>query len=447
MSRSLHSTTKRALLASAKSPDLRVALSRSIATTARLEQQPGSDRPQALHNTADEHGKPANPSPPPRAAASTPQPGSSSHKSPDHPTKDSLTRRPPAPPYKGAPSSILQKVASGVASFFGLSPHRAAALGTTRDLYEECAAIWDIDRDFWQGECGLPPTYQSWFQVTNLHVMLLMIRYRDLPPNISGYYQQELINNFFIDAELRMRSRFSIRTSRLVKGYMKEIHSQQRGSQLAVDEALSMLGNDGQGDSRLAQALWRNMFGAGWGDVGGVLSRVRGVDPEAKKDKDGAAPPDTGAVLAQDKGPSFNEGDHPSQQRLNAYLQGKVVSDLPAGDEMAQKHPELAFPIVLSRLTKYFLRELRRLAAISDHEVEQGRLSRSPGPSHGRAPPQHIDPKNLASVGAGETIERTVVRPLGLDVQSEQSRGDGDGASQGAEYSRNPLSIATFGRP
>lgn len=280
--------------------------------------------------------------------------------------------------------------------------------------------------------------------------MLLMIRYRDLPPEASQYYQQELINNFFIDAELRMRKRFSIRTSRLVKGYMKEIHSQQRGSQLAVDEALSMLGQDGQGDSRLAQALWRNMFGAGWGDVGGVLSKVKGVDPDAKKREDGSVPKDEGAVLAQDKGPSFNEGDTPSQQRLNAYLQGKVSSDLPHGDAMAQQHPELAFPIVLSRLTKYFLRELRRLAALSDHEVQAGRLSRAPGPSHGRAPPPHVDPKNAASVGAGESIERSTVRPLDLHVQSEKSReGHTDASSSDVpdSYTRDPLSIATFGRP
>lgn len=274
-----------------------------------------------------------------------------------------------------------------------------------------------------------------------------MIRFRDLPSDVSHYYQQELINNFFIDAEVRMRQRFSIRTARLVKGYMKEIHSQQRGSQLAVDEALSMMGTDGQGDSRLAQALWRNMFGAGWGDVGGVVSKVKGVD-RVKKDQDGSTPPDNGAVLAQDKGPSFDENDTPSQQRLNAYLQGKVSSNLPQGDAMAQKHPELAFPIVLSRLTKYFLRELRRLAALSDHEVQFGRASRDPAPTHGKAPPPHIDPKNSASVGAGESVERSTVRPLDLHVQSERNR-DGIQTSPGPEatYERNPLSIATFGRP
>lgn len=276
-----------------------------------------------------------------------------------------------------------------------------------------------------------------------------MIRYRDLPQKAARTYQQELIDNFFIDAEARMRERFSIRMSRLVKGYMKELHFQQRGTQLAIDEALSMLGTDGQGDSRLAQALWRNMFGAGWGDVGGVVSKVRGVD-KTEKNKDGSTPKDEGAVIAQDKGPSFSEGDSPSQARINAYLQGKVSSNLPLNDAMAQKHPELAFPIVLSRLTRYFLRELRRLAALSDHEVENGRVSRDPGPSHGRAPPAHIDPKNAASVGAGESIERSVVRPLDLHVQSEKSR-DGDknaSAEQKSDvFQRDPLSIATFGRP
>lgn len=126
---------------------------RSLAISQRASQQ-GSDRPQAIKSTSDAQGTPANPSPPPRATASTPQPGSKSFQ-PSNPPKGGVARRNSKPPATGAPTSIFGKALQGVLSVMGLSPHRAAALGTTRDLYEECAAIWDLDRDFWQG--GEPP--------------------------------------------------------------------------------------------------------------------------------------------------------------------------------------------------------------------------------------------------------------------------------------------------
>lgn len=266
-----------------------------------------------------------------------------------------------------------------------------------------------------------------------------------------------------------MRQRFGVQTSRLVKGYMKEMHNQHRGSLLALDESIAMLGADGQGDSRIAMAIWRNVFGAGWGDVGGVLSKVKGVDKDAPKQKnqsgdEATASPsgseDVGPQLAADLGPSTTAADAASpyakalaQQRQNALQQGKVVSPLDPHDTMAAKQPELAFPITLARLTRYFLRELRRLAALSDHEVEIGRVSRNPGPVDGRAPAAHISPENSASVGAGEAVERSKTTPVDLHVQSEKSRKEYDQdppssvSGEHQAHDESGKSIATFGRP
>lgn len=274
-----------------------------------------------------------------------------------------------------------------------------------------------------------------------------------MEPKAAQAYQQELVNHFFIDSEKRMRSRFGIQTGRLVKGYMKEMHNQHRGALLAVDEAIAMLGQDGRGDSRLAMALWRNVFGAGWGDVGGVLSKIKGIDRTPKGEENMV---DSGPQLAADQGPSTDVETASSpyakrlaQERRNAVAQGKVSSELPASDPLAAEHPELAFPIVLSRLTHYFLRELRRMAAISDHEMEMGRLARD-GPADGKAPPAHLPPQQSASVGAGEFVERTRVTPLGLDTQGEISR-SGEPTSQDAQQEAGPRvgakSVASFGRP
>lgn len=278
---------------------------------------------------------------------------------------------------------------------------------------------------------------------------------RDLPPSAARAYQQELVNHFFIDAEDRMRQRFGVQTGRLVKGYMKEMHNQHRGALLAIDESIAMLGKDGQGDSRLAMALWRNVFGAGWGDVGGVLSKVKGIDRDVKGQE---TKPDAGPELASDLGPDAEgafSASSPYARSLEAHRKASAAVGAqvtPSADQAASSSaapaaaPELGFPIVLSRLTRYFLHEMRRLAAVSDHEVEAGRLARPPGPAGEQsAPASHIHPKNAASVGAGEAVERARARPLGSDVQGERTRDGREPTTY--EKAHEGHSVATFGKP
>ncbi|KAG6337375.1 hypothetical protein ID866_1698 [Astraeus odoratus] len=54
-------------------------------------------------------------------------------------------------------------------------------------------------------ECALPPTFQSWFTITNLHVWLLTVRLRALPVPHGMQHIQGLIDHFFQDVEERVR--------------------------------------------------------------------------------------------------------------------------------------------------------------------------------------------------------------------------------------------------
>src|ERR1700722_19874531 len=57
-----------------------------------------------------------------------------------------------------------------------------------------------------RADCHLPPTFQSWFTITNLHIWLLTVRLRALPPPHGNYFVQSLIDHFFLDVEDRIRA-------------------------------------------------------------------------------------------------------------------------------------------------------------------------------------------------------------------------------------------------
>ncbi|CAD6908913.1 unnamed protein product, partial [Tilletia laevis] len=186
---------------------------------------------------------------------------------------------PRAPAQREEPyNPITVAVVKTLAKMMGYNSRESTAIRVTSDLYDACADAVELNAHFWYEECGLPRTYQTWFQLTNLHVWLLMTRFRAFPTRaLSQSYAQELINHFFIDAESRMRERFGVQTSRLVKGYMRDMHMQQRGAVLSLDEALGR-----NSDAFMAAALWRNIWGGGWGIVGGVKRKLRGIDRSDK---------------------------------------------------------------------------------------------------------------------------------------------------------------------
>ncbi|RPD71250.1 hypothetical protein L226DRAFT_591527 [Lentinus tigrinus ALCF2SS1-7] len=145
---------------------------------------------------------------------------------------------------------------------------------------------------FWKQDCHLPPTFQSWFTITNLHVWLLTVRLRALPAPHGTNYIQGLIDHFFLDVEDRVRSVLQpaapnaltpshnltpyTRPSdfytvangsnrprprgkapeRLVTRQMKIFKEQWAGMGMSFDLGLV------RSDAELAGAVWRNLLGA-----------------------------------------------------------------------------------------------------------------------------------------------------------------------------------------
>jgi cytochrome b pre-mRNA-processing protein 3 len=178
-------------------------------------------------------------------------------------------------------------------------------------------------------------------------VWLLIVRFRALPPNEAKVYTQEIVNHFFLDAESRMRDRFGISTSRLVKGYMRDLHQQQRGSVLGFDEGLA----HSESDARLAAALWRNVWGQGWGVVGGVKRKVTGID-------------------------RTNKGEDPSEEgspELARDRAAPVRADAEPELVLGSPPSPLEFPEHLQRLVQFVRSETHRRAQWSDADVRQGK--------------------------------------------------------------------------
>lgn len=210
-----------------------------------------------------------------------------------------------------------------------------------------------------------------------------------------------------------MRVRFGVTTSRLVKGYMKEMHTQQRGAILSLDEAMavSVLGeNDRESladaDAVLAGALWRNIWGAGgWGEgVGGVKRKLLGIDrPDDKKAKSTLSPKqeeEGAAELAADLGIE-TKGQGPyaiAAAQARAEKEGRPVDKI-SYEELSPVY-DLQFAVSLDKLVKYQRREAVRLANLSNLEIELGYMA---GPS-GQLTGDIEERRNAISIAAFSRI-------------------------------------------
>lgn len=165
-------------------------------------------------------------------------------------------------------SGFMTTLANVTAKLLGRQQIYYSAYQPSMDLYVQSAAqaaqAGEKDQPmkttsatkFWYSVSGLPPTFQTWFQITQLHLWMLMVRMRALPKNVGHHYQQQMTNHFFNDAEARLRVVYQIRDGRIIQTYMKDLLLQWRGSVAAYDQAMT------EGDAVLAAALWRNMYGA-----------------------------------------------------------------------------------------------------------------------------------------------------------------------------------------
>nr|GAT57784.1 predicted protein [Mycena chlorophos] len=262
------------------------------------------------------------------------------------------------------------------AKYIGMGSPRSLAQIRTFVLYERvCALRADEEKDFWRNDCALPPTFQSWFTVIALHIWILNVRFRALPPAYGRRYGECLVEHFFQDVEDRVRaimqpshnfkpytfiSTFYVNPNapkgtdkkekltntpeRLVSQQLKIFKEQWTGLSMALDLALV------KGDMEMAAAVWRNLLGA------------RGASGIAFQD-DPSAPAFRrtvnlvgGAVVNPEKVDFDKEAvtdDHSG------------VHDFPPSE--ADRY--LEYPQLMLDVVQYIRRELSRLDAFSDEQI------------------------------------------------------------------------------
>ncbi|KAG1772054.1 hypothetical protein EDD22DRAFT_861511 [Suillus occidentalis] len=104
-------------------------------------------------------------------------------------------------------SPLLFSIFLSVARVLGYGSPQQFANRRALFLYNTlCATRADEASTFWREECALPPTFQSWFAITNLHVWLLTVRLRALPAPHGIQHVQGLIDHFFQDVDERLRA-------------------------------------------------------------------------------------------------------------------------------------------------------------------------------------------------------------------------------------------------
>ncbi|KAK7206208.1 ubiquinol-cytochrome C chaperone-domain-containing protein [Myxozyma melibiosi] len=110
--------------------------------------------------------------------------------------------------------------------------------------------------EFFYKDLGLTPSLAQWFQITSLHMWIMLVRMRALPEKYAPVYEQALVDGIFIDIERMLVSDYKIKSGRIINNTMKELNLLLRGSVLAYDEALMT------NDAVFSAAIWRNIFGA-----------------------------------------------------------------------------------------------------------------------------------------------------------------------------------------
>ncbi|KZP23526.1 hypothetical protein FIBSPDRAFT_858479 [Athelia psychrophila] len=241
-----------------------------------------------------------------------------------------------------------------------------------------CVPRADQEDVFWLDECHLPPTFQSWFTITNLHVWLLTVRFRALPKPEADYFIQGLIDHFFLDVEDRIRAvlqpgvqgeRYTLQTAyysipkaialrtdngklkgnspeRLVTKQMRIFREQYNGLGLSLDLGLV------KGDVEMAGAVWRNFLGARGAQGillpsdGGAAAYRRNINPTGEVEGFGNMTPEQlEAEAGKDDGSGVHDfAPHESDQYVR-------------------------YPETMLALNAYIRRELLRLENISDEEL------------------------------------------------------------------------------
>ncbi|TFY70449.1 hypothetical protein EVG20_g2555 [Dentipellis fragilis] len=239
---------------------------------------------------------------------------------------------------------------------------------------------------YWS-ECRLPPTFQSWFTITNLHIWLLTTRLRALPAPHGEHHIQGLIDHFFLDVEDRIREVLQPQAApdalpstaeqvrqqatayytavaaprskgrgrapeSTVSRQMKIFREQWAGLGMAFDLGLI------HGDAELAGAIWRNLLGAraahgiAYPAAGteGAEGFRRTINPSGEIEK-------------------YGKIDDEALRREEARDDGSGVHDFaPTEIDLYVRYPE-----TMATLVAYVRREIVRLAAVPDEAIIGGK--------------------------------------------------------------------------
>ncbi|CCL98381.1 uncharacterized protein FIBRA_00376 [Fibroporia radiculosa] len=273
------------------------------------------------------------------------------------------------------------------ATFMGYGSPKQVAGRRAFAMYERlCVVRPDEDKAFWQDDCHLPPTFQSWFTVVNLHVWMLTVRLRALPPPHGMNHIQALIDHFFLDVEDRVRAVLQPATpdamvsisphgpyttpsafyvvanggkprpkgkapEMLVSKQMKIFKEQWAGMGMSFDVSLL------RGDADMAAVIWRNLLGG------------RGA---------------RGIVYPSDEGTSSTQPHFRRSVNLVGGEVEKVKKIAKRGLELEEARDDgsgvhdylpseadkyVAYPELMVALVSYIRRELVRLQNIPDEVV------------------------------------------------------------------------------
>ena len=96
-------------------------------------------------------------------------------------------------------------------------------------------------------------TFNTWAQITFLHMYLLTVRLRCFPAEHAPTWHQHMTDHFFHLAEDRMVTHHRMNAKMIRSRYLKDLFVQWRGLTFAYDEGLM------KGDAVLAAAVWRNV--------------------------------------------------------------------------------------------------------------------------------------------------------------------------------------------
>lgn len=152
---------------------------------------------------------------------------------------------------------------------------------------------------------------------------------------------------------------------------MRDMLEQYHGSVAAYDEGLM------GGDAVLAAAIWRNVFGGGWGAVGGIKGKrapKAGEVPKLGPNPNPMAidPVQFKAMKKGAKGQDVFKTDEPVVDPARAAAELKAMALYP-------EDPDIEFVQSLEKLVQYVRREVQRLEQLPDENVLSGRLEKGTG--------------------------------------------------------------------